>query len=58
MEDEVKEAVDAFDMELRDYFAAKVLAEACKKTTNTWAAACMSYEYADAMIEVRKEKFK
>ena len=58
MEDEVKEAPRAADMELRDYFAAKVLAEACKKTTNTWAAARMSYEYADAMIDVREEKNK
>jgi hypothetical protein len=58
MEDELKEEPRAIDMELRDYFAAKVLAEACKKTTNTWAAARMSYEYADAMIEVREEKNK
>jgi hypothetical protein len=55
MTDKVKKVPAASDMELRDYFAAKVLAEACKKTTNTWAAARMSYEYADAMIAVREE---
>jgi len=42
-------------MELRDYFAAKMLPIAFKTTTNAWAVARMSYEYADAMIEVRKE---
>ena len=58
MTDEIIETPRADNMELRDYFAAKVLAEACKKTTNTWAAARMSYEYADAMIDVREEKNK
>jgi len=42
-------------MELRDYFAAKVMPIACKTTTNIWAVARMSYEYADAMIAVREE---
>ena len=55
MTDEVKKAPSADSMELRDYFAAKVIPIACKTTTNAWAVARMSYEYADAMIAVREE---
>jgi hypothetical protein len=41
-------------MELRDYFAAKVLAVACKKY-GEWESARMAYAYADAMLEIRNK---
>jgi hypothetical protein len=53
MEDEVKEVPRATDMELRDYFAAKVLAQICTSRTK-WAAAAQAYEYADAMLFAKK----
>lgn len=52
MEDEVKEVVDAFDMELRDYFAAQILAQN-HRALSKWAAAAQAYEYADAMLLAR-----
>jgi hypothetical protein len=41
-------------MELRDYFAAKVLPQIILQTS-PYKAATQAYIYADAMIEVRKE---
>lgn len=45
---------DAPGIELRDYFAAKVLAVASKKHSE-WEAARMAYAYADAMLEIREQ---
>lgn len=55
MTEEAKKQPSAKYMELRDYFAAKMMPIACKTTTNAWAVARMSYEYADAMVAVREE---
>ena len=55
MTEEAKKPTSASYMELRDYFAAKMMPIACKATTNAWAVARMSYEYADAMVAVREE---
>lgn len=44
-------------LELRDYFAAKVLAVACERLSE-WEAARMAYAYADAMVEVRNKETK
>lgn len=40
-------------MTLRDYFAAKVLITACEDFSPAEAAR-LAYDYADAMLEVRK----
>jgi hypothetical protein len=52
MEDEINEVPNVHDMELRDYFAAKVLAQNHRVLTK-WAAAAQAYEYADAMLLAR-----
>ena len=54
MKDEVKEEPRATDMELRDYFAAKVLAQICLQLS-PYKAATHAYIHADAMIAVRQE---
>lgn len=53
MTDEVKEAPRADNMELRDYFAAQVLAHTCT-TTSTYMAAAQAYDYANAMMLARE----
>jgi len=41
-------------MTLRDYFAAKVIEQCCKKCDSIEFAAKIAYRIADAMLEARK----